>query len=298
MTRWIFGIVLLGLLVVGTPTLAQFPVESVTVTGERARDEQIKSFVESRATPTFRLGKVARWEAGICPTALGLKPAFLKFIVQRVKDIAARVGAPVSPVTDCRSNMEIVFTTKPQGLLDDIRQHHPAYLGYYDNGDQADHLATVAHSIQAWYTIATIDMRGRVYIDSRRAEGACLFDINCPNNPDVSGTRLNSGLRSGLYHVIVVADPDKLADHEIGTLADYIAMLALAQPRALDDCEPLASILNLLAPGCAGAALIQAISDSDIGYLRGLYHMSAEGTLRDQEDEIAYQMKQTLGGKK
>ena len=297
MTRWILDIAILGLLTAGLAAGAQPPVESVTVTGARARDEQIKSFVESRATPTFRLGKVARWDAGICPTAMGLKPAFLKFIVQRVKDIAVRVGAPVSPVTDCRSNMEIVFTTKPQGLLDDIRQHHPAYLGYYDNGDQADHLATVSHSIQAWYTIATIDMRGRVYIDSRKAEGACI-DINCPNNPDVSGTRLNSGLRSGLYHVIVVADPDRLVDHEIGTLADYIAMLALAQPRALDDCEPLPTVLNLLAPGCAGAAQIQAISDSDIGYLRGLYHMSAEGTLRDQEDEIAYQMKQTLGGKK
>jgi hypothetical protein len=297
MTRWILDIAILGLLTAGLAAGAQPPVESVTVTGARARNEQINSFVESRATPTFRLGKVARWEAGICPTAMGLKPAFLKFIVQRVKEIAARVGAPVSPVTDCRSNMEIVFTTKPQGLLDDIRQHHPAYLGYYDNGDQADHLATVSHSIQAWYTIATIDMRGRVTIDSRKAEGACI-GINCPNNPDVSGTRLNSGLRSGLYHVIVVADPDRLVDHEIGTLADYIAMLALAQPRALDDCEPLPTILNLLAPGCAGAAQIQAISDSDIGYLRGLYHMSAEGTLRDQEDEIAYQMKQTLGGKK
>jgi hypothetical protein len=136
-----------------------------------------------------------------------------------------------------------------------------------------------------------------VFVDNRKAEGACI-GLACPNNYEVSGTRLNTGLRSGLHHVIVVADPTKLVDHEIGTLADYIAFLALAQPRALDDCEVLPSILNLLAPGCAGEADIQAISDSDIGYLRGIYHMTADGTLRDQKDEIAFQMKQVLGGHK
>jgi hypothetical protein len=181
-------------------------------------------------------------------------------------------------------------------MLDVIRREHPAYLGYYDSGDQADHLATVAHSIQAWYMTATIDLRGKVFVDSRKAEGACI-GLACPNNYEVSGSRLNTGLRSGLHHVIVVADPTKLVDHEIGALADYAAMLALAQPRALDDCEPLPSILNLLVPGCAGAATAREITDSDLGYLRGVYHMTGDGTLRGQQDEIAYQMKQTLGGR-
>ena len=300
MANWVFRIAFVSLLAGATGTSAQpvaAPTEHVTVTGERARDEQIKSFVESRAAPTFRLGTVARWEEAICPTAMGLKPDFLKFVIHRVQDIAAQVGAPVSKIASCKSNVEIVFTTRPQGLLDEIRQEHPAYLGYYDNGEQADHLATVTHSVQAWYMTATIDLRGKVFVDSRKAEGACM-GINCPNNYEVTGSRLNSGLRSGLHHAIIVADPVKLVRYEIGTLADYIAMLVLAQPRALDDCVPLPSILNLLAPGCAAAAAIQAIGDSDIGYLRGIYHMTADGTLRDQKDEIAYQMKQTLDGRK
>jgi hypothetical protein len=298
MPRGILQIAVLGLLAAAAPALAQpaqLPVESVTVNGERAQDEQIKRFVESRAAPTFRLGKVARWEEGICPTAMGLKPEFLKFIIQRVKDIAAKAGAPVNPLASCKSNVEIVFTTAPQGMLDVIRREHPAYLGYYDNGDQADRLASVSQAIQAWYMTATIDLRGRVTVDSRKMEGACI-DFDCPNNPDVSGTRLYTGLRSGLHHVIVAADPTKLVDYEIGTLADYIAMLVLTQPRALDDCETLPSILNLLTPNCAAGVL--ALSDGDLGYLRGAYHMTPDGTLRDQKDAIAFQMKQVLGGKK
>src|SRR4051812_4871994 len=92
-----------------TGAVAQ-PTESVTVTGERAREEQIQGFVQSRAAPSVRLGKVARWELGICPAVAGLKPELIRFVVQRLKDIAAKVGAPVNPSTSCRTNVEIVFT--------------------------------------------------------------------------------------------------------------------------------------------------------------------------------------------
>ena len=35
----------------------------------------------------------------------------------------------------------------------------------------------------------------------------------------------------------------------------------------------------------------------DIGYLKGVYHMKDDGTLATQQNEIAYQVKQTLLGR-
>ena len=35
------------------------------------------------------------------------------------------------------------------------------------------------------------------------------------------------GLKSELYNVVIVADPAKLVDGEIGALSDYVAMQAL-----------------------------------------------------------------------
>jgi hypothetical protein len=265
------------------------PVESVTVTGERARDEQIKSFVQSRAAPAVRLGKIARWETGVCPIAVGLRPAFLKFMTQRIRDIAAKVGAPVNSRASCRPNIEIVFTSVPQALLDNIREHNRVYLGYRASSKQADALTVVTRPVQSWYLTATLDINNEPHIDSRQDFGFY--------STAVSGSRLNNGLHSGLNHVIIVADPNKLADREIVALTDYIAVLAMGEPRSLDDCEALPSILNLLAHDCAGAAQVAAISDADLGYLRGVYHMAADGTLRGQQDEIAYRMKQTLGGR-
>jgi hypothetical protein len=117
---------------------AKAPVESVTVTGMRARDEQIKSFVQSRAAPAERLGKIARWETGVCPIAVGLRPAFLKFITQRIRDVAVKVGAKVNARPSCRPNIEIVFTSVPQALVDNIRQRSRVYLGYRASSKLAD----------------------------------------------------------------------------------------------------------------------------------------------------------------
>jgi hypothetical protein len=284
------------------------PTEHVTVTGTRSR-QVLDDFVQSLATPTRLTGKIARWEEGICPVAVGLKPGFLKFVSQRVKEIAVQVGAPVNTSNTCKPNVEIVFTSRPQALLDGIRKSQKELLGYYDNAAQLEKLATVTRPIQAWYTTATRDVHGKIDIDSGktagqglevwlpcpRIPGVCLVNLPNARAEAVTGSRLGDGLRSGFHHVVIVADPGKLTDYEIGSVADYIAMLALTQLNAVDGCEQLPSIVNLLASSCERKA--NALTDNDLAYLRGLYKMGPDRTLRTQQDEVAYQMEQSLGGR-
>jgi hypothetical protein len=296
---------------------AQPSTEHVTVTGTRSRPV-IDGFVQAFAAPTRLTGKIARWEDGICITALGLKPAFLKFVTQRVRAVAVQVGAPVNADLGCEPNLEIVFTTTPQGLADGLKKDHEIYLGYADNAAQRAALAKVTHPIQAWYATETKDLRGMAEIDNPKGGGIEL-QISMPlltadgsmsaNTPSVvtmnmphaharnaSGSRLGDGLHSAFHHVIIAANPDKLVEHEIGALADYISLLALAQLDSLDICQHLPSIVNLLAPGCERPA--SALTDNDLAYLRGLYHMGVDRTVRVQKDQIAYQMQQALEGKK
>lgn len=289
------------------PASAQPSTEHVTVTGTRSRPV-IDSFVQSFVKPTRMTGKFARWEDRICPITVGLRPAATSFVTRRVKEIATQAGAPVNDHEDCRANIAIVFTTRPQALLDDIRKRRPEILGYYDNNSQRDALAVVSHPIQAWYTTATKDLRGNAERDSAKTGGTeiTIADPTIPNtfitmtmpnahNRNVTGSRLGDGLRSVMDQIIIVADPAKLADYEIGALADYIALLALAQLDSLDTCQALPSIVNLLAPGCAQKP--NALTDNDLAYLRGLYKMGPDRTSRIQQDEIAYQMEQSLNGK-
>src|SRR5471032_441230 len=311
MANWLYRMAILGLATTGMGAAAQpvtAPTEHVTVTGTRSR-EVLDSFVQSFAAPARMTGKLARWEDGICPITIGLRPAATKFVIQQVKDVAAKVGAPVNDKESCRPNIAIVFTTGPQALLDNVRKHQPQYLGYFDNNSQRDALATVTHPIQAWYTTATKDLRGMAELDNAKGGGDEITIVDDPLNPaqivtmvmphahgrNVTGSRLGDGLRSVFDQVIIVADPSKLLNYEIGSLADYISMLALTQLSSLDTCQQLPSIVNLLASGCTQKA--SALTDNDLAYLRGLYKMSPDCTARIQQDEVAYGMEKSLEGR-
>jgi hypothetical protein len=280
--------------------------ESVTVTGARSR-QVLQHFVETFAAPTRLTGKLARWEDGVCPVTVGLKPGFASFVSRRVAAIATQVGARVAGA-GCKPNIEIVFTTAPQGLLDNVRKKQPDYLGYADNSAQLDALARVMRPIQAWYTTATRDLRGNTHVDGSKVAGAGTpVEIPCENCPNgkmvfydisagtVTGSRLGDGMRSSLYHVIIVANPPKLPDHEIGALADYISLLALSQVSGLDGCQALPSIADMLAPGCEKER--RSLTAGDLGYLRGLYSMGPGRNLRGQEDAIAFAMQRQLDGR-
>jgi hypothetical protein len=282
--------------------------ESVTVTGTKDR-QAIESFVQSLAVPTRAAEKLARWQQGICPVAVGLKPAFLNFITQHLKDIAAQVGAPVNSSPSCEHNIAIVFTTAPQALADNARKKKPALLGYHENQEQLDKLATVSHPIQAWYMTATQDAHGQTTPDSGKTTGEGLvlmfqdpvsgaqYSITYPSAhaAATNDSHLGDGLRSTLFNIVIVADPTKLGDYQIGALADYIAMLALAQITLPDGCQQLPSVLNMLAAGCAQKT--DALTDNDIAYLKGLYKMGPDLFAKVQKGEIAYQMQQSLDGK-
>ncbi|HWU56559.1 MAG TPA: hypothetical protein VN175_13710, partial [Rhizomicrobium sp.] len=185
--------------------------------------------------------------------------------------------------------------TKPQALLDTIRAKEPVMLGYYDSGDQADRMAKVSYVIQAWHATQTVDLRGNTVIDSRNAlNGTTAMGSRAQNS---SGSRLGDGLHSAYYRAIVVANPDKLGDYEIGTLADHVAFVALAQPAAPDACTALPSILDMTNAECRKETPVKALTPADTAYLRGLYQADAGASLRSQKDGIAFRVKDVAAGK-
>jgi hypothetical protein len=298
-------------------------LESVTVTAAKPSEATIKSFVETRAAPTYVLGRMARWMTKVCPLTVGLGDKYAKFVSQRIRDIASTVGVPVNSDPACRPNIEIVFTTTPQGLMDQVRHKQPLLLGYYSNLHQADELARVNHSIQAWYTTVSQDMDGSRQIDVGRCgpsgggtlntmtdatteaggaatAGVYQLDLPCAVVMHVTGSRARDGLSSGFFNVLIVAEPAKLLDHEVGSLADYVAMLALSQPASLDSCQELPSISNLLAPGCTSAS--GRITDGDLAFLKAFYKLPEGNFLAAQRNYVRYEMAKTMmpdtGGQK
>jgi hypothetical protein len=286
------------------PTSASAPAqtppqaaESVTVTATPLPHRSaVDEFIYSYPVPVRTTDKIGRWKTGICPVVEGLPPRFAAFVTRRLTAIARNAGAPVNADPKCRHNIEVIFTDKPQVLADDLRKNHRPYLGYFDNLHQADELATVKHDIQVWYLTATVGSNGFVRVDNPRADF-----LNGMNEGHVfyaaGGGRLNNGISSSLYNVIIAADLSKLGDYEMGSLADYIAMLALSQPKSFDACWEVPSITNLLSRDCEPARKTATISDNDAAFLHGLYKMRADDSVWAQRSEIRYFMERHAANK-
>ena len=294
------------------------PPESIVVTTTKPSDVAINNFIAARAAPTRFLNQLAQWKRPLCPVTVGLAKNFTQFVSQRIRDIASAVGAPVNSDPGCRPNIQVVFTTTPQDLLDNVRKVGPAFLGYYNNSSQADELAKVTHPIQAWYMTESRDYNGYSFVDRgtctagnsnqntlpvdlfgpsqdpsmQSPQATLVLNLPCAQLMHSSGWRLKPGYESGIYNALIVAEPAKLLDYEIGSLADYIAMLALSQAGSLDTCQDMPSISNLLAKGCASAST--KITDADLAYLRGLYSLPNGYSLTGQRNGIGYQMKKVL----
>lgn len=300
-----------ALLALAGAAMAQPRVESVTVTGTRSR-AVMDQYIQNFAAPTRLAGKLARWHDGVCPQVVGIKPDYAGFIARRIREVAAQVGAPLG-ADGCRTNIQVVFTTTPQALIDNVYAHQPEYLGYANDATARRRLATVTRPLEAWYSTATRDLHGQVEVDGRKTMGTTMtwpppppsggpaigspITLEIPNGriTQVTGGRLGDGLKSELAHVVILAEPARLGDFQIGALADYIAMLSLTQLASLDVCQPLPSIVNLLVQDCA--ARPAALTDTDTAYLKGLYAMGADRSARTQADQIGYFMQQHLEGK-
>jgi hypothetical protein len=309
MRRIVAGAVL-GVML-GGAAWAQSQSDSVTVTSERQR-EAISNFVTKLTVPNRLTGTLGRWDAGVCPSVLGIRPEAARFIVQRVRDTAARVGAPVNADAGCKPNIHIAFTTAPQLLVNNIRKKQPYLLGYADSEANKNALATVKFPIQAWYATQTRDVRGKATFDTYKTTGfgnelyIPLPQLTGSGAPptmvlpsasgarEVTGGRLGDGARTVFYNVIIVADPTML-DHDMGTVGDYIAMLALAQVQPPADCQSLASLMNLFTPGCAAPP--SGLTVNDEGYLRGLYSMDAQAIIEAQRNQMTFKIGQTIEGR-
>jgi hypothetical protein len=271
------------------------PTEDVTVTADKSRNAT-HNFTKAFAAPTQLSGKIARWQRRLCPLTLGEKPNTAAFITQHVKYVGLAVHAPVNTDASCTPNIEIVFTTTPQDLLDNVRKSEGVLLGYASTSTQLDKLAQVTRPVQAWYTTETMDCNGMRAIDTGAVSNASGDRQFSPPSYAHCGSRIVDGLVTGFNHILIVIDTTKLAGQEVVPLADYIAMLALTQLNSLDTCQTQPSIVNIMATGCEHSET--ALTEFDLAYLQGLYRMSAGRKVHMQRNEIGDTMKDRLEGEK
>jgi hypothetical protein len=274
------------------------PMDQVDITAQRDIERRtldhvvIPKFVQSHGATGGKYEQVARWDGYVCPTAVGLDPKYAAYVASRITEIAASIGARTKSGADCNPNVEILFTSGPQAVLDYIAKNKQDMLGYHYTG-QLKKLATFNHPVQAWYVTASRNGEGFSMIDSTQDQDDGTYQINTTHQPL---SLIKSEYSSEFINVLVIVDADKLGDHSLKSITDYIALLALTRTTSLDVCNELPSILDLLSSGCGQRARPTTITAADTAYLKALYSTDLGNFANFEKGEMHNRMLKQIAG--
>jgi hypothetical protein len=282
---------------------------SVTVTAKalpppKVIIQQASDFVQHYAAVNNpEIDQIGRWLTPVCVVAVGLVPQQAAMVKARIEGVAEEVGLRPAWAKgrDCTPNVEIVFTDKPQAVMDLVAKRREYLLGYYHFHDR-NRLKTVTRPIQSWYVTGTRSegatgayaglMFANISGSSRGLPVSTgLGHIDDPWLMSPSGdasSRLGSGYTSELENVFIVADSRALEGRNLGLIADYMVMLALSKPRSLDACNALQSVTDLF--GQSACAKPDGLTPADAAYLTGLYTANLEFRKNIEQSDITRRM--------
>lgn len=257
-------------------------LEDVQVIG-RSLENLVRGFVDDVAAPNPRRN-LARWNAPVCVgmTSAHLGAETTQYIVDRVstvaEDVGLRTGAP-----GCTPNIIVVASDDPNqtaaAMIDRRRSVFRPGGGGIERGGAA--LRAFRNSDQAvrWWALS---MPTDAFSGARAArlpgdcQEPCTVDPQqggqsalgfAPIINQMSGGRIGTQIVDDLFRVIVIVDINKVEGFSAQQLADYIAMVSLAQINPEADTSRYASILNLFEEPDYATTL----TDWDQAYLSGLY---------------------------
>lgn len=250
-------------------------------------ETQAKAFVAAVSAP-FPQAPLARWNQAICPAVVNLERGLSSIISDRVRDEARSLRVRVGDGA-CRANVIIVATDAAdltaQGLVrDDFRTFHPGDSGT-DLGRSALRRFQNSDAAVRWWHVA-------MPVSDDTGKLAIALDGEAP--PVVADrvvTRLRANIRYDMAWVIIVIDVTKTAQVPASSLADYIAMVALAQIDPQADFTAHDTVLNLFAPGAA----FHGMTEWDHSYLSALYDADANAAnFASQKDDMERSLADSL----
>jgi hypothetical protein len=287
------------------PAASSTTVAPVTVTSPKQSviEKQSYAFVKSHVAPDQpEIGQFGRWRDPVCVEVVGLpledQAAAIK---ARIESVAQAVGVPKAD-PHCTANVEIVFSDEPQKVMDLVAERREYLLGYW-HVHLRDQLKRVTHPIQSWYVTAT-EAEGSAdaamafnglsqFVENPRAK---VIDDPWQRPPaGCAASHFTSCLTSELDNVFIVADSKALSGKNLGTVADYMVMLALSRPRTLDSCNALDSVLDLFAmPSCPSQKEPDGLTPADAAYLTALYQSDLRAKALGEKGEISLRMSRML----
>jgi len=254
-------------------TVPKVGIETITVEAARERErvsQQVSQFVSAIVVKRADQS-LANWqrEIPICPLVAGLPRGEGEYLLTRLSQIAASVGAPLAP-QHCKPNLFVVVTSEPNALL---KAWNMRDVALFDNGD--DHGGAEIRQfldaklpIRAWYNVEIYNDDGTPlnYLDTTPGLGLQGARKNVHARP----SRISFDDVRDLSSVIVLIDAPRAKGVSYGQLAAYVSMVGLAEIKLGASVSGASSILELFSHMARSAPT--RLTEWDEAFLKGLYH--------------------------
>jgi hypothetical protein len=276
--------------VLAQTTAASAQDNTIIVTARTPQTTQ--RFVEQVSIAPQTADQLARWDDNICTSVAGLPQRQGQFLADRIAQRAHAIGLSPAPA-GCTPNVSVIVTGDSDALARQMYQREPSLFALRQQAnvttlDQAglDAFLSSSRPVRWWHVSERLSADG-ISLSGDAANGGMS---NAPVARS-SGSRLHNDTRQDLSRVIIIVDARRVGGAQLAALADYVAMVALAQINPSADTAQYPSILSLFSDRPAGAAPITEMTDWDLAYLDGLYHATRNASsVSQQQREITQRM--------
>ena len=252
--------------------------DTVTIEARRTRElkQQIDQFVYGVAT-SYLHDSLERWNTPMCPLVAGLPREQGEFVLARVSQIARDSHVPLG-TEHCRPNLYIVVSDDPDHLLDRWSRRDKRMFNVCNGVGYVKAFMHSRQPVRAYYNAKFSSGTGNQDPSSLDLQGL-RFDFSATGGCVAAGggdTNLSYGAVQQLTSVIIVVDSRRMININIGQLADYVAMVGLAQVRLSSNTGTAPTILSLFRET---QPQVQGLSPWDAAFLQSLYTTTQSSTL-------------------
>jgi hypothetical protein len=250
---------------------AQPTLPEVTVRAQRqALERRVQAFVSSSIREPFE-ESLARWNSPICPLVVGLPREEDKFVRARLSEIAVAAGAPLAP-QPCQANFAVIVAAEPDTVLKAWYKRDYHLFGDATENQINEWLRT-SRAARVWYNTNSESASGLPY-----TIGISGSRSNFPVDTTVEASHIVFNSLRAFSSVIVAIDSGRAKGINLDKLADYAAMVGLAEIRLDADIGEVPTILRLFSS--SEGAKPAGLSDWDAAFLKALYNTSQKTKLQ------------------
>lgn len=243
------------------------PLDTVTIEAHRQLQKQVDHFVSS-VVIQYLNDSLSRWDEPVCPLVAGLDRERAEFILGRISEVARTAGAHMAGERCKIPNFYVIVTLEPNRLLKKWLARNPTIFDRNNGWGGIRRFLNSSDPIRYWYNKRFVNTDGTTASTDTFTAGLEGLSIGTSVTRSVLGSRISYSAIQGLSSVIIVVDGGKVNEINMGQLADYVAMVGLAEVRGDADTGSVPTILRLFSETETPP---QGLSEWDRSLLHSLY---------------------------